>query len=141
MGIVIDSSVFIADERGRFVWEGFIERLEDEEMVLTAITLAELLHGAARADSEERRRARLAYIEEIATRFPFLAFGRSAATEYAAIWSGLSAAGNLVGTHDMQIAAIARAQGLQVATLNADEFCRVPGLKVLDASVFRIERR
>ena len=55
--------------------------------------------------------------------------------------SSLSASGNLLGTHDMQIAAIAHAQGLPVATLNAGEFLRVPGLKVLDAAALRLTRR
>jgi len=141
MGVVVDSSIFIADERGRFDWAAFTAGLENEDLILTAVTLAELLHGAARADSEERRIARRSHIQDIEVRFPFLPFGRSAAAEYADIWSSLSTAGNLIGTHDMQIAAIARAQGLQVATLNAGEFNRVPGLEVLDASAFRISRK
>lgn len=141
MGVVVDSSIFIADERGRFDWDGFHKGLEDEVMILTAVTLAELLHGAARADSEGRRAARLANIRDIEERFPFLAFGRSAAAEYADIWANLSAAGNLIGTHDMQIAAIARSQGLKLATLNAGEFRRVPQLEVLDAEAFRIAKR
>ncbi len=141
MGVVVDSSSFIADERGRFDWAGFTAVLENEDFILTAVTLAELLHGTARADSEERRSARRAHIHDIEVRFPLLLFGRSAAAEYADIWSSLSMTGNLIGTHDRQIAAIARAQGLQVATLNAGEFSRVPGRKVLDAPAVRVARK
>jgi tRNA(fMet)-specific endonuclease VapC len=141
MGVVIDSSIFIAAERGRFDWIAFHADLGEEPLYLTAITLAELLHGAARADSARRRTGRLEFIEDIEARFPLLPFARGAAAEYAQIWASLSVQGNLIGTHDMQIAAIARYENHRVATLNAGEFTRVPELIVLDAASFRMNDR
>ena len=138
MGIAVDSSVFIAAERGRLDWAGFHESIATERLYLPAMTLAELLHGAERADSPQRKAQRLEFIAEIEARYPLLSFGRGAAAEYAEIWAVLSARGETIGTHDMQIAAIARHHGHRVATLNAGEFSRVPGLDVLDASAFRI---
>ena len=138
MGVVVDSSVFIAAERGRLDESGFHGHIEAEPLYLTAMTLAELLHGAERADSRQRKAQRLTFIAEIEARYPLLSFGRDEAAEYAEIWAALSARGEAIGTHDMQIAAIARHQGHRVATLNAGEFSRVPGLGVLDASAFRI---
>lgn len=138
MGIAVDSSVFIAAERGRLDWAGFHGHIQAEPLYLPAMTLAELLHGAERANSPQRKARRLAFIAEIEERYPLLSFGRGAAAEYAEIWAALSARGEIIGTHDMQIAAIARHHGHRVATLNAGEFSRVPGLGVLDASAFRI---
>ena len=137
MGVVVDSSVFIAAERGRLDWPGFHESIEAEPLYLTAMTLAELLHGAGRADSPQRKERRLAFIAEIEARYPLLSFGRGEAAEYAEIWAALSGRGESIGTHDLQIGAIARHHGHRVATLNAGEFSRVPGLGVLDVSAFR----
>ena len=137
MGVVVDSSVFIAAERARLDWSGFHESIETEPLFLTVVTLAELLHGARRADSPSRKAGRLAFIAEIEARYPLLTFGRGEAAEYAEIWAALSLRGQIVGTHDLQIAAIARHHGHRVATLNAAEFSRVPDLGVLDASTFR----
>ena len=111
-----------------------------EPLHVAAVTLAELLHGAERADSPLRKASRLAFIADVEVRYPLLPLGRNEAAEYAEIWAALSAAGTIIGTHDMQIAAIARCHGHRVATLNAGEFVRVPGLDVLNASPFRIER-
>lgn len=43
----------------------------------------------------------------------------------------------MIGPHDLQIAATALAAGHEVATLNAQEFQRVAGLRVVDAIRFR----
>lgn len=45
----------------------------------------------------------------------------------------MSARGGLIGAHDLWIAATALTHGLSVATGNADEFRRVPGLHVIAA--------
>jgi predicted nucleic acid-binding protein len=139
MGIVIDSSLFIAAERGRFDWVGFHAQLGSEAFYLTVITLAELMHGAARADSAKRRAMRTKYIEDVEARYPLLTFGREEALEYSKLWAEMSARGTPIGTHDLQIAAIARRFGYRVATLNRAEFCRVSGLDVVDAGPFRVE--
>jgi predicted nucleic acid-binding protein len=43
----------------------------------------------------------------------------------------------MIGAHDLQIAAAGVALGHDVATLNAAEFQRVVGLRVVDATPFR----
>src|SRR5437660_12318141 len=106
MGVVVDSSIFIAAERGRFDWLGFHEQLGAEPLYITAVTLAELLHGAERADTPERRAARLQFITDVETRYPLLPFGREEAVEYATLCAELSAQGALIGTHDLIIAAV-----------------------------------
>lgn len=141
MGVVVDSSLFIAAERGRFDWIGFHAQLGSRPLYLSVITLAELLHGAERADTPERRTARYRFISEVEARYPLLSFGRDEAYEYAALWAQLSQRGSLIGTHDLQIAAIARRAGFSVATLNSGEFRRVPDLEIIDATDHRVEPR
>ena len=137
MGVVVDSSIFIAAERGRFDWIGFHSQIGSEPVFLTVITLAELAHGVERADTRERRETRARFVGEVEARYPLLAFEREEALEYARLWAELVTRGLLIGTHDQLIAAIARRHGYRVATLNAADFNRVPGLAVLDAEGFR----
>lgn len=140
MGVVVDSSIFVAAERGRFDWVGFHAELGAERLYITVMTLAELLHGAERADSPERKERRMEYIGAVEVRYPLLPFCRDEAVVYSKLWAAMSAAGTLIGLHDLQIAAVALHHGYRVATLNVDEFSRVPGLEVVDASPFCIAR-
>ncbi len=78
------------------------------------------------------------YIEAVEVRYPLLPFCRDEAVIYSKVWAVMSAAGTLIGLHDLQIAAVALHHSYRVATLNVDEFSRVPGLEVIDASPFRI---
>lgn len=50
---------------------------------------------------------------------------------HAQIWAELQAKGEIIGAHDLWIAATALAHGLTLATANADEFKRVPALEIM----------
>jgi hypothetical protein len=43
MGLVLDSSILIADERGRFDLVGFLRQFPNTQPVIAAITASELL--------------------------------------------------------------------------------------------------
>ena len=60
---------------------------------------------------------------------------------HARIRAQLEAAGQLIGPHDLLIAATALAAGFQLATQNVNEFARVPDLSVIDAGSFRLESK
>jgi predicted nucleic acid-binding protein len=47
----------------------------------------------------------------------------------------------MIGPHDMLIAATALESGHSVATLNRDEFRRVPGLSLTDVKAFIVARK
>jgi len=64
--------------------------------------------------------------------FVSLPFDDRAAETYAQIRATLEAAGTPIGPYDLQIAAIALANGLIVVTHNTREFGRVAGLLVED---------
>jgi predicted nucleic acid-binding protein len=56
---------------------------------------------------------------------------------HARLWADLETRGCMIGAHDLQTAAAGLALGHDVATLNAAEFQRVAGLRMVDASPFR----
>ncbi len=136
MGVVIDSSIFIAAERGRLDWLGFHGTLGSKPLFLTSVTLAELAHGVERADTLERRTKRKTFVDQVESQYPLLTFGRAEALQYAKLWAEFAKVGTLIGTHDQMIAAIARTHDHSVATLNLCDFSRVPCLVVIDATPF-----
>lgn len=138
MGVILDSSVLIAAERGAFDMAGYLTELANEPVALAAISASELLHGVERARDPGVRERRREYVEGVLTNVPVIPFGLAEARVHARIWAALAAAGTLVGAHDLQVAATALTAGSTVATLNREEFRRVPELAL--ASLERFDR-
>ena len=131
MALLIDSSVFIALERRKQPL-GTLALVagRDEPVALAAITASELLAGAHRADSPERRIRRQAFVEAVLEVVPILPFDIRVARTHAQVWAQLMAMGQSIGAHALLIAATALAYGYSVMTDNSREFHRVPGLEV-----------
>ena len=98
-----------------------------ERMAMSAITLAELMHGAERST---RVNDNLKVIEDFCSRLQVLPYGPKAAQHYGSIRSDLERAGQVIGINDLHIAGHARSEGLVLVTNNMSEFVRVPGLQV-----------
>jgi len=130
VGILIDSSVFIAAERGRLSLAEHVPGEDQEPVAISAVTASELLHGVHRAADPQRRAQREWFVEGILTRFPVVEFGLEAARVHARLWADLLARGEAVGAHVLIIGATAIAMEFQVATVNARDFRRIPGLRV-----------
>lgn len=137
MGLILDTSVLIADERGKFDMPGFLRRFSAPQPLITAITASELLHGVERAQDPARRVRRQQHVEQILAALFVQAFDLAQARCHARLWADLEVRGLMIGAHDLQIAAAALALGHDVATLNAGEFGRIAGLRVVDATPFR----
>lgn len=75
------------------------------------VTVAELLHGVYRADTAERRAARLACAESILRAIPILPYDEQVARVLAPLDAQLQANGNKIAIADLIIAAPAIAQG------------------------------
>lgn len=135
MGVILDTSVLIAAERGTFDMPSYLAGLGDEPVALAAISASELLHGVERARDPAIRQRRGEFVEGVLANVPVIPFGLTEARVHARVWASLAAAGTLIGAHDLQIAATALVTGSAVATLNRDEFRRVPALALalLDA--------
>jgi predicted nucleic acid-binding protein len=126
MGVLIDTSVLVAIERGVLA----LEALPKEDAGISVITVSELLHGVHRATGANRLRRR-AMVDAVLARF--LAFDVSSlvARVHAEIWSELERTGTRIGGHDLWIGATAITHGLGVVTLDARDFMRIPGLRVV----------
>ena len=140
MGLILDTSLIIGQERRRFDLRSFLEKHSSETPYLTTITVSELLHGVERADTEERAKKRSDNIEKLIQNLTVLPFDLTQARRHAQIWAHLEKQGNLIGPYDLLISAAGLATNNAVATLNPSEFSRVPNLSVINATPFRIER-
>ena len=136
MGVILDTAVLIAAERGTFDMPGYLAALGDEPVALAAISASELLHGVERARDPAVRQRRGAFVEGVLANVPVIPFGLAEARVHARVWASLAAAGTLVGAHDLQVAATALVAGSAVATLNRDEFGRVPALTLAPLEAF-----
>ena|SRR5437762_14262926 len=138
MGLILDTSILIADERGKFDLPSFLQHNPlAGPPAIAAITASELLHGVERAVDPDRKLRRQQHVQQVLSALWVIAFDLDAARCHARIWAGLAARGVIIGAHDLQIAATAIALNYDLATLNAQEFKRVSGLNVLDAAAFR----
>jgi tRNA(fMet)-specific endonuclease VapC len=125
VGTVLDTSVLIEAERARLG----LDLPPDEEVAIAAITASELLHGVYRAD-RARRTQRAAFVELVLRTLDTLPVDLATARVHARLWSDLAQEGITMGAHDLLIAATALARGWTLATLNAREFARIPGLRL-----------
>ncbi len=132
MGFLIDTSVLIAAERGRFSLADLARDLAGEPLALAAITASELLHGVHRATDMGLAEKRSRFVEYVLDLFPILPFDLETARVHAELWAVLQRSGQAIGAHDLIIAATARAAGYGVITANSAEFQRVPGLAVVN---------
>ncbi|HUT26048.1 MAG TPA: type II toxin-antitoxin system VapC family toxin [Sumerlaeia bacterium] len=130
MGVLIDSNVLIQFERARKDVADYVRGREDEESFLSVISASELLHGVHRAKNARTRARRLAFVEAALAHFPVLGIDLAVARSHAQLWSELEKKGMMIGMHDSWLAATCLAHGLSIATDNAREFERVPGIEV-----------
>ncbi|HEX2573808.1 MAG TPA: PIN domain-containing protein [Polyangia bacterium] len=130
MGALIDTSIFVAAERGQFDLEAELAKRSGDWFGLATISAAELLEGVYLADTTNRRENRRTIVERIISTLPVVPFDVAIAREYARLRALLRKAGASVGVHDLQIAATALALGQAVATRDEKSFPRIPGLEV-----------
>jgi len=129
VGVVLDTSVLVAAERGAVRFEALLESLGEESVAVAAITASELLHGCHRASDAGVRARRAAFVDALLDALPVLPFGMPEARRHAELWAELARTGTVIGPHDLLMAATALAHGFVLATLNQREFGRVPGLR------------
>jgi len=108
--------------RGRF-------NAEAVGLCISAITLSELLHGAAKSARPTQNRDE---VERFTARLEVLTFDPAAAAHAGEIRATLERQGFPIGGYDLLIAGHARSRGLIVVTGNLREFTRVEGLRAED---------
>jgi tRNA(fMet)-specific endonuclease VapC len=130
MGVILDTSVLIEAERGNLDLEEFIKGREKEPFGLSLISVAELLQGVHRAESEKRRVNPSAYVEKTIEIFPIYPFGIQPARIYAQIWANLMKQRIQIGAHDLLIGSTALGLGFSVASYKKRHFDNIEGLKL-----------
>ena len=135
LGLILDSSIIIAAERKRQTVEELLTSIGhafgEVEIAISAVTLAELVHGVARANTPEIRRSRRSFIDELKRHVPVHPVTDSTAEIAGQISGEQGAKGITLPADDLLIGASAIEQGYAVATLNTRRFQMIPGLRVL----------
>jgi len=135
VGIVLDSSVIIAAERqGRSVRQ-ILEQIEavqgEIEIGLSVVTIAELVHGAYRAKTPAQQQRRLEFIERLSSDVPTHPVTLDIARLAGRIEGQQEAIGIRLAFEDLLNGATALYLGYEVATLNARDFQKIPGLSLV----------
>ena len=130
MGVIFDTSEIITLERNRQKIEEIIQGREDEFFGIRVITVAELLHGVERANTETRKIKRQAFVEKVIEFFPVHNFDVTIARIYARIWATIEKKNLTVGAHDLIIAATAISLNYTIVTSNIRDYKKIEGLKV-----------
>lgn len=102
---------------------------DPEELCISAIAYAELIHGVEKSMAVERNRIAMSLFLSPIT---ILQFDDRAAEEYGRIKAELEKKGTPIGPMDTLIASHAKSRGLIIVTNNTREFDRVVGLTVED---------
>jgi predicted nucleic acid-binding protein len=131
MATLIDTSVLIDVERGRLTLNALLDRHGDDEVAISAITAAELLHGIHRLGGGAKAARAEIFVEGLLTVLPILPFDLLAARTHARLSADLQAKGLSIGAHDLLIAATAIANDFRVMTRDLRSFPKVRGLEIV----------
>ena len=135
MGLILDSSVLVALERqgknARQTFSAIAGEIGDTEIGISVVTLIELAHGAARADSLERKAKRERFIQEVVTAVPVHPVTVPIAIRAGFLDGDNQARGTRVPLPDLLIAVTALELGFSVGTANLRHFKQVAGLNVV----------
>lgn len=128
MKYMLDTNICIyaIKQRPESVIRKFLEH-DPEEMCISAITYAELMHGVEKSMAVEKNRLAMSLFLSPIT---ILDFDDHAAQEYGKIRADLEKKGTPIGSMDLLISAHAKSKGLILVTNNTREFERVEGLRV-----------
>ena len=135
LGLVLDSSVIIAAERRHESVHDLLlsvrRAVGEVDIAMSAVTVAELVHGVFRANTPEIRERRRAFINELKRHVPTHPVTDAAAEIAGEIGGRQASVGVNIPIDDLFIGASALEQGYAVATLNVRHFGKIPGLQVL----------
>ena len=130
MRYMLDTNIciFIIRKKSQKVLDRLLKH-EPEDICISAITYAELMHGVEKSSAIEKNRA---ILTQLLSNIEILDFDDKAAQEYGMIRAKLELQGNPIGPLDTMIAGHARSLGYTLVTNNTREFNRVENLMVED---------
>ena len=104
-----------------------LQTVDPEDVCVSAVTYAELMHGVEKSAAVEKNRLALSML---LANIEILDFDVDAADCYGKIRADLEKKGTPIGPLDMMIAGHAQSLGYTVVTNNEKEFSRVSNLKI-----------
>lgn len=135
MGLILDSSVLIAAEcqgqNARQMLATISGKAGNTEVAISVVTLIELAHGAARADTQQRKAKRQQFIHELLMALPIHPVTLSIPLRTGQIDGDNQPKGIRLPLSDLLIGVTALELGYGVATGNHRHFQMIPGLSVL----------
>jgi predicted nucleic acid-binding protein len=135
VGLILDSSVLIAAERkGQNARQALAEiavRAAGEDVAMSVVTLIELAHGVARANTPQRNATRRQFLNELMTALPVHPVTVPVVLRAGQIDGENTAQGVRVALSDLLIGVTALELGYRVATANVRHFQMVPGLEIV----------
>ena len=134
MGLILDSSVLIKAERqgqnARRMLTAISRTAGNTDIAISVVTLIELAHGAARADTAQRKAKRYQFIQELLMALPIHPVTVPIALRVGQIYVENQAKGVRLPLADLLIGVTAFELGYSVATGNLRHFQLVPDLFV-----------
>jgi len=134
MGLILDSSVLVTAERegrnARQLLTALSGKLSETEIAVSVVTLIELAHGAARADTAERKSKRQQFIQELMTALPVHPVTPAIALRTGQLDGENQARGTRIPLADLLIGVTALELGFGVVTSNVRHFRLIPGLTI-----------
>jgi predicted nucleic acid-binding protein len=135
VGLIPDSSVLIAAERqgqnAQQALSAIALRAAGEDVAISVVTVIELAHGVARADTPQRKASRRQFLSELLTVLPVHPVTVPVALRAGQIDGENSAQGIRLALSDLLIGVTALELGYRVATTNLRHFKMVPGLGIV----------
>ncbi len=128
MGIIYDTAILIKAERNGTDLTRLLNGGMNGPYGISVVSIAELLHGAHRADTEARRANRFTFVENLCAMVPVFDYDMEAAKIFAEISSSTARRGISIGINDLIIASTAIAHGYSVMTINKKDFENIEGL-------------
>ena len=124
--LIVDTGVLVASERGRTVLADVID--DDDDLVIAAISVAELRTGIELADARNRA-ARIEFLVKILETLPIEPYDLAAAEAHGQL---LAHVGAQRGAHDLIIAATAVATRRSILTTDGNaRFEELPGVECI----------
>jgi predicted nucleic acid-binding protein len=135
MGLILDSSVLVAAERqgqnARQMLVTIASKITETEIAISAVTLIELAHGVARADTSERKAKRQKFIQELLAAIPVHLVTVPLALRAGQLDGENQAQGIRVPLADLLIGVTALELGYSVGTANVRHFQAISNLTVV----------
>lgn len=127
--LIIDTGVLVASERGSTPLRDSI--VDDDDLVIAAITVAELRVGIALA-SAHHRPARADFLVSVLETLPVEPYDLATAEAHGRLLAHVHRAGTKRGAHDLIVAATAVATRRTVLTTDRNaHFAELPGVDCL----------